>query len=564
MYSTFSSRQNPNLPRILVLLLVILLLALFYQHYSNKQVQGVLERDISFGQQRAKQVERELDAIQKGLQMDLNKEKSENEKVRSELQNIKLSMEQLQSVQSSKDRTCQEYFDDLQGCRSQKKLTEDNVNQMQANIEKASSDSYQLNRQIEQLQNKMAEKDQELQRLQLKIQGLQSSANQNAMAQNRNQYNGNQPNYQMSNNNGQPPRYDQNIQQQGQPQQQQYQQQAQNVNYQPVYNKGPSDQDKSRQVLSEVEKSKEPSQQQVVEPNQVAAQQNVESQNGQKSGGDNSPGEELPEMPANWRGQDHNVPVEGHNEQMGPVALDALAKDQNDEHEGAGDKKAQAALKPNEFKTNGTKTEVKAAPGQIDEGGLKQIGAPGEDKQVENAAEVDFVPGDGQGALLPPMGEAERKAMDNRIDNGQAQANLAEKREEAGLDQPVGFENDAEEEEDEEENKQERYQENEAAEVDQRQVEEGEEEENEEENEAADTGGDRMMEVNAENRRQDYEKKPEGEVQFDDPLEDTNEEHGEEERQEMPNAADNALGDDFNDENARENQNIPDFEQNKK
>ena len=61
------------------------------------------------------------------------------------------------------------------------------------------------------------------------------------------------------------------------------------------------------------------------------------------------------------------------------------------------------------------------APGQIDEGGLKQIGAPGEDKQVENAAEVDFVPGDGQGALLPPMGEAERKAMDNRIDNGQAQ-----------------------------------------------------------------------------------------------------------------------------------------------
>ena len=443
MYSTFSSRQNPNLPRILVLLLVILLLALFYQHYSNKQVQGVLERDISFGQQRAKQVERELDAIQKGLQMDLNKEKSENEKVRSELQNIKLSMEQLQSVQSSKDRTCQEYFDDLQGCRSekancvqnvdnlsmniskclgQKKLTEDNVNQMQANIEKASSDSYQLNRQIEQLQNKMAEKDQELQRLQLKIQGLQSSANQNAMAQNRNQYNGqyqqypqqnlqqaggnfnqrqfpvgannilnnvpgfnnqfaplqngnqfnknqqlqndagailtnnnnqqaaqrgqvnnalylgNQPNYQLSNNNGQPPRYDQNIQQQGQPQQQQYQQQAQNVNYQPVYNKGPSDQDKSRQVLSEVEKSKEPSQQQVVEPNQVAAQQNVESQNGQKNGGDNSPGEELPEMPANWRGQDHNVPVEGHNEQMGPVALDALAKDQNDGHEGAGGK----------------------------------------------------------------------------------------------------------------------------------------------------------------------------------------------------------------------------------
>ena len=48
----------------------------------------------------------------------------------------------------------------------------------------------------------------------------------------------------------------------------------------------------------------------------------------------------------------------------------------------------------------------------------QQVGAPGEDKHVQNPAEVDHVPGDGQGALLPPMGQAERKAMEDRINNG--------------------------------------------------------------------------------------------------------------------------------------------------
>ncbi|XP_075251476.1 uncharacterized protein LOC142343942 isoform X4 [Convolutriloba macropyga] len=192
MYTPLSTRQNPNLPKLLSLLLVLLTLALLYQHYSNKQVQGVLERDISISRQRAKQVEKELDAIQKGLQLDLNKEKSENEKVKNELQQVKFQMESMANQHSQKERTCQQYYEELEGCRSEKESCIENVdklsisvsqcvgeknaniqsiNNMQLQADKASSERLQMTSQIEMLQSKLTQRETELQQLMLRAQG---------------------------------------------------------------------------------------------------------------------------------------------------------------------------------------------------------------------------------------------------------------------------------------------------------------------------------------------------------------------------------------------------------
>ncbi|XP_075251606.1 uncharacterized protein LOC142343942 isoform X19 [Convolutriloba macropyga] len=619
MYTPLSTRQNPNLPKLLSLLLVLLTLALLYQHYSNKQVQGVLERDISISRQRAKQVEKELDAIQKGLQLDLNKEKSENEKVKNELQQVKFQMESMANQHSQKERTCQQYYEELEGCRSEKESCIENVdklsisvsqcvgeknaniqsiNNMQLQADKASSERLQMTSQIEMLQSKLTQRETELQQLMLRAQGqgqgqrvpigvgqpLAQGQGQPMIIPNQFNQPGNQPgaqnfggNPQLNqqqfaagfannpngmnnqlpfNNPNMPQNYQQQLALNGQNRnnalyldKQQQQPVVDNNGRPPVF-------DQNAQIQPKVE-NQEP----VINPPAAEIPRKAE----QKPDIDSS-ANDIAKVPQNWRGQelvvnkDESAEAARVHGNAGPVQQDAVVGNRG--------------LNPNEFNGDAKKAplklyERKAAP-QVDLNPPvmqppQQVGAPGEDKHVQNPAEVDHVPGDGQGALLPPMGQAERKAMEDRINNGgvaQQDAQLYKRGEpkpdlleepkmkapenigKDDLDFPIG-----------------------APEGDRNLPEEEEDDEEEE---------DRPIEANIEDQKPDNDRNDQlfdaneaapGEKRDYNKNEVNNEKFGNGQELNVQNVAPNekdALNNDFHDINDKDVANIPDFEQNRK
>ncbi|XP_075251538.1 uncharacterized protein LOC142343942 isoform X12 [Convolutriloba macropyga] len=722
MYTPLSTRQNPNLPKLLSLLLVLLTLALLYQHYSNKQVQGVLERDISISRQRAKQVEKELDAIQKGLQLDLNKEKSENEKVKNELQQVKFQMESMANQHSQKERTCQQYYEELEGCRSEKESCIENVdklsisvsqcvgeknaniqsiNNMQLQADKASSERLQMTSQIEMLQSKLTQRETELQQLMLRAQGqgqgqrvpigvgqpLAQGQGQPMIIPNQFNQPGNQPgaqnfggNPQLNqqqfaagfannpngmnnqlpfNNPNMPQNYQQQLALNGQNRnnalyldKQQQQPVVDNNGRPPVF-------DQNAQIQPKVE-NQEP----VINPPAAEIPRKAE----QKPDIDSS-ANDIAKVPQNWRGQelvvnkDESAEAARVHGNAGPVQQDAVVGNRGlNPNEFNGDakkaplklyeRKAFSTILPrilttrSEFsetsqanssqtggrnatkhviishkdalnsskinmtatnkavlasnmtrnvtaikavtapphavnETNSTKAvtapphavnetnSTKAAP-QVDLNPPvmqppQQVGAPGEDKHVQNPAEVDHVPGDGQGALLPPMGQAERKAMEDRINNGgvaQQDAQLYKRGEpkpdlleepkmkapenigKDDLDFPIG-----------------------APEGDRNLPEEEEDDEEEE---------DRPIEANIEDQKPDNDRNDQlfdaneaapGEKRDYNKNEVNNEKFGNGQELNVQNVAPNekdALNNDFHDINDKDVANIPDFEQNRK
>ncbi|XP_075251615.1 uncharacterized protein LOC142343942 isoform X20 [Convolutriloba macropyga] len=606
MYTPLSTRQNPNLPKLLSLLLVLLTLALLYQHYSNKQVQGVLERDISISRQRAKQVEKELDAIQKGLQLDLNKEKSENEKVKNELQQVKFQMESMANQHSQKERTCQQYYEELEGCRSEKESCIENVdklsisvsqcvgeknaniqsiNNMQLQADKASSERLQMTSQIEMLQSKLTQRETELQQLMLRAQGqgqgqrvpigvgqpLAQGQGQPMIIPNQFNQPGNQPgaqnfggNPQLNqqqfaagfannpngmnnqlpfNNPNMPQNYQQQLALNGQNRnnalyldKQQQQPVVDNNGRPPVF-------DQNAQIQPKVE-NQEP----VINPPAAEIPRKAE----QKPDIDSS-ANDIAKVPQNWRGQelvvnkDESAEAARVHGNAGPVQQDAVVGNRG--------------LNPNEF--NGAAPQVDLNPPVMQP--PQQVGAPGEDKHVQNPAEVDHVPGDGQGALLPPMGQAERKAMEDRINNGgvaQQDAQLYKRGEpkpdlleepkmkapenigKDDLDFPIG-----------------------APEGDRNLPEEEEDDEEEE---------DRPIEANIEDQKPDNDRNDQlfdaneaapGEKRDYNKNEVNNEKFGNGQELNVQNVAPNekdALNNDFHDINDKDVANIPDFEQNRK
>ncbi|XP_075251580.1 uncharacterized protein LOC142343942 isoform X16 [Convolutriloba macropyga] len=690
MYTPLSTRQNPNLPKLLSLLLVLLTLALLYQHYSNKQVQGVLERDISISRQRAKQVEKELDAIQKGLQLDLNKEKSENEKVKNELQQVKFQMESMANQHSQKERTCQQYYEELEGCRSEKESCIENVdklsisvsqcvgeknaniqsiNNMQLQADKASSERLQMTSQIEMLQSKLTQRETELQQLMLRAQGqgqgqrvpigvgqpLAQGQGQPMIIPNQFNQPGNQPgaqnfggNPQLNqqqfaagfannpngmnnqlpfNNPNMPQNYQQQLALNGQNRnnalyldKQQQQPVVDNNGRPPVF-------DQNAQIQPKVE-NQEP----VINPPAAEIPRKAE----QKPDIDSS-ANDIAKVPQNWRGQelvvnkDESAEAARVHGNAGPVQQDAVVGNRGlNPNEFNGDakkaplklyeRKAFSTILPRILTTrsefsetsqanssqtggrNATKhviishkdalnsskinmtatnkavlasnmtrnvTAIKAAP-QVDLNPPvmqppQQVGAPGEDKHVQNPAEVDHVPGDGQGALLPPMGQAERKAMEDRINNGgvaQQDAQLYKRGEpkpdlleepkmkapenigKDDLDFPIG-----------------------APEGDRNLPEEEEDDEEEE---------DRPIEANIEDQKPDNDRNDQlfdaneaapGEKRDYNKNEVNNEKFGNGQELNVQNVAPNekdALNNDFHDINDKDVANIPDFEQNRK
>ncbi|XP_075251571.1 uncharacterized protein LOC142343942 isoform X15 [Convolutriloba macropyga] len=704
MYTPLSTRQNPNLPKLLSLLLVLLTLALLYQHYSNKQVQGVLERDISISRQRAKQVEKELDAIQKGLQLDLNKEKSENEKVKNELQQVKFQMESMANQHSQKERTCQQYYEELEGCRSEKESCIENVdklsisvsqcvgeknaniqsiNNMQLQADKASSERLQMTSQIEMLQSKLTQRETELQQLMLRAQGqgqgqrvpigvgqpLAQGQGQPMIIPNQFNQPGNQPgaqnfggNPQLNqqqfaagfannpngmnnqlpfNNPNMPQNYQQQLALNGQNRnnalyldKQQQQPVVDNNGRPPVF-------DQNAQIQPKVE-NQEP----VINPPAAEIPRKAE----QKPDIDSS-ANDIAKVPQNWRGQelvvnkDESAEAARVHGNAGPVQQDAVVGNRGlnpnefnganssqtvgrnaTKHAIASHNKALNASKINITatnkavlvnnitrnleaikavtapphavnetnstkavtapphavnETNSTKAvtapphavnetnSTKAAP-QVDLNPPvmqppQQVGAPGEDKHVQNPAEVDHVPGDGQGALLPPMGQAERKAMEDRINNGgvaQQDAQLYKRGEpkpdlleepkmkapenigKDDLDFPIG-----------------------APEGDRNLPEEEEDDEEEE---------DRPIEANIEDQKPDNDRNDQlfdaneaapGEKRDYNKNEVNNEKFGNGQELNVQNVAPNekdALNNDFHDINDKDVANIPDFEQNRK
>ncbi|XP_075251564.1 uncharacterized protein LOC142343942 isoform X14 [Convolutriloba macropyga] len=706
MYTPLSTRQNPNLPKLLSLLLVLLTLALLYQHYSNKQVQGVLERDISISRQRAKQVEKELDAIQKGLQLDLNKEKSENEKVKNELQQVKFQMESMANQHSQKERTCQQYYEELEGCRSEKESCIENVdklsisvsqcvgeknaniqsiNNMQLQADKASSERLQMTSQIEMLQSKLTQRETELQQLMLRAQGqgqgqrvpigvgqpLAQGQGQPMIIPNQFNQPGNQPgaqnfggNPQLNqqqfaagfannpngmnnqlpfNNPNMPQNYQQQLALNGQNRnnalyldKQQQQPVVDNNGRPPVF-------DQNAQIQPKVE-NQEP----VINPPAAEIPRKAE----QKPDIDSS-ANDIAKVPQNWRGQelvvnkDESAEAARVHGNAGPVQQDAVVGNRGlNPNEFNGDakkaplklyeRKAFSTILPrilttrsefsetsqanssqtggrnatkhviishkdalNSSKINMTATNkavlasnmtrnvtaikaVTAPPHAVNETNStkaapqvdlnppvmqppQQVGAPGEDKHVQNPAEVDHVPGDGQGALLPPMGQAERKAMEDRINNGgvaQQDAQLYKRGEpkpdlleepkmkapenigKDDLDFPIG-----------------------APEGDRNLPEEEEDDEEEE---------DRPIEANIEDQKPDNDRNDQlfdaneaapGEKRDYNKNEVNNEKFGNGQELNVQNVAPNekdALNNDFHDINDKDVANIPDFEQNRK
>ncbi|XP_075251529.1 uncharacterized protein LOC142343942 isoform X10 [Convolutriloba macropyga] len=735
MYTPLSTRQNPNLPKLLSLLLVLLTLALLYQHYSNKQVQGVLERDISISRQRAKQVEKELDAIQKGLQLDLNKEKSENEKVKNELQQVKFQMESMANQHSQKERTCQQYYEELEGCRSEKESCIENVdklsisvsqcvgeknaniqsiNNMQLQADKASSERLQMTSQIEMLQSKLTQRETELQQLMLRAQGqgqgqrvpigvgqpLAQGQGQPMIIPNQFNQPGNQPGAQnfgdkqqqqpVVDNNGRPPVFDQNAQIQPKVE-----------NQEPVINPPAAeiprkaeqkpDIDSSANDIAKVpqnwrgqelvvnkDESAEaarvhgnagPVQQDAVvgnrglNPNEFNGDakkaplklyerkafstilprilttrsefSETSQANSSQTGGRNatkhviiSHKDALNSSKINMTATNKAVlasnmtrnvtaikanssqtvgrnatkhAIASHNKALNASKINITATNKavlvnnitrNLEAIKAVTAPPHAVNETNSTKavtapphavneTNSTKAvtapphavnetnSTKAAP-QVDLNPPvmqppQQVGAPGEDKHVQNPAEVDHVPGDGQGALLPPMGQAERKAMEDRINNGgvaQQDAQLYKRGEpkpdlleepkmkapenigKDDLDFPIG-----------------------APEGDRNLPEEEEDDEEEE---------DRPIEANIEDQKPDNDRNDQlfdaneaapGEKRDYNKNEVNNEKFGNGQELNVQNVAPNekdALNNDFHDINDKDVANIPDFEQNRK
>ncbi|XP_075251597.1 uncharacterized protein LOC142343942 isoform X18 [Convolutriloba macropyga] len=627
MYTPLSTRQNPNLPKLLSLLLVLLTLALLYQHYSNKQVQGVLERDISISRQRAKQVEKELDAIQKGLQLDLNKEKSENEKVKNELQQVKFQMESMANQHSQKERTCQQYYEELEGCRSEKESCIENVdklsisvsqcvgeknaniqsiNNMQLQADKASSERLQMTSQIEMLQSKLTQRETELQQLMLRAQGqgqgqrvpigvgqpLAQGQGQPMIIPNQFNQPGNQPgaqnfggNPQLNqqqfaagfannpngmnnqlpfNNPNMPQNYQQQLALNGQNRnnalyldKQQQQPVVDNNGRPPVF-------DQNAQIQPKVE-NQEP----VINPPAAEIPRKAE----QKPDIDSS-ANDIAKVPQNWRGQelvvnkDESAEAARVHGNAGPVQQDAVVGNRGlnpNEFNGAF-----STILPRILTTRSEFSETSQAAPQVDLNPPvmqppQQVGAPGEDKHVQNPAEVDHVPGDGQGALLPPMGQAERKAMEDRINNGgvaQQDAQLYKRGEpkpdlleepkmkapenigKDDLDFPIG-----------------------APEGDRNLPEEEEDDEEEE---------DRPIEANIEDQKPDNDRNDQlfdaneaapGEKRDYNKNEVNNEKFGNGQELNVQNVAPNekdALNNDFHDINDKDVANIPDFEQNRK
>ncbi|XP_075251589.1 uncharacterized protein LOC142343942 isoform X17 [Convolutriloba macropyga] len=640
MYTPLSTRQNPNLPKLLSLLLVLLTLALLYQHYSNKQVQGVLERDISISRQRAKQVEKELDAIQKGLQLDLNKEKSENEKVKNELQQVKFQMESMANQHSQKERTCQQYYEELEGCRSEKESCIENVdklsisvsqcvgeknaniqsiNNMQLQADKASSERLQMTSQIEMLQSKLTQRETELQQLMLRAQGqgqgqrvpigvgqpLAQGQGQPMIIPNQFNQPGNQPgaqnfggNPQLNqqqfaagfannpngmnnqlpfNNPNMPQNYQQQLALNGQNRnnalyldKQQQQPVVDNNGRPPVF-------DQNAQIQPKVE-NQEP----VINPPAAEIPRKAE----QKPDIDSS-ANDIAKVPQNWRGQelvvnkDESAEAARVHGNAGPVQQDAVVGNRGlNPNEFNGDakkaplklyeRKAFSTILPRILTTRSEFSETSQAAPQVDLNPPvmqppQQVGAPGEDKHVQNPAEVDHVPGDGQGALLPPMGQAERKAMEDRINNGgvaQQDAQLYKRGEpkpdlleepkmkapenigKDDLDFPIG-----------------------APEGDRNLPEEEEDDEEEE---------DRPIEANIEDQKPDNDRNDQlfdaneaapGEKRDYNKNEVNNEKFGNGQELNVQNVAPNekdALNNDFHDINDKDVANIPDFEQNRK
>ena len=182
MYSTLSGRQNANLPKILTAVLLLFLLVLVYQHYSNGNLQVRLEKDVQFCRERAKQVEKELDAIQKGLQLDLTREKSENERLKSELNQIKMSFESLHENVRSKDHELGECSGQLDTCQSEKALSESNCisqqNDLAAKLADCSGDKKMSDQNVSELKNERENYGNERQRLYDQLEGLQRKLSQ--------------------------------------------------------------------------------------------------------------------------------------------------------------------------------------------------------------------------------------------------------------------------------------------------------------------------------------------------------------------------------------------------
>ena len=161
-----------------------------------------LERDIAISEQRAKQVENELDSIQKGLQLDLIKERTEHKRTKLELAEARNSLEAVMASQKTKEQNLEVFYGKLQECQKQnvelekicdsetekvniqlndcleKKMALDRAaNEISMQNSRYSSEVNQLNTYIQQLQTQVQQKDNEINRYRNQYQRTQQGLN---------------------------------------------------------------------------------------------------------------------------------------------------------------------------------------------------------------------------------------------------------------------------------------------------------------------------------------------------------------------------------------------------
>ena len=148
-------------------------------------------------------MEYELDAIQKGLQLDLNKERTEHKKTKTELAEARNSMEVVAASQRTKEQSLEEYYGKLQECQKQnadlekeceaetdriniqlndclgtKMALERNENEHAIQESKNSNEVIQFKAYIQQLQAQIQERDNEINKYRNHIHNMQQQQQQ--------------------------------------------------------------------------------------------------------------------------------------------------------------------------------------------------------------------------------------------------------------------------------------------------------------------------------------------------------------------------------------------------